>query len=168
MENSTDVAPWIEHLKDSNVLIAFAFFLLVSLVKVFRSEKISGKGTERLMDKGLNFVFILALLIICIMLLSKFMATKISQSNASAISNMPTADQQKSNNNKGIVLQSRNGVNANTTGGILSAKDPNSHSPEISNLNKSLNQEVNDNIGLVIQGGDTINYTSSLPVKKSE
>jgi hypothetical protein len=46
------------------VLVGFAIFTLAGLVKLFKPEKLTGKATEGLFHKGLNFVFVLALLIV--------------------------------------------------------------------------------------------------------
>lgn len=60
----SDITPWIEHLSDPLVLVGFAIFTLAGLVKLFKPEKLTGKATEGLFHKGLNFVFVLALLIV--------------------------------------------------------------------------------------------------------
>ena len=60
----SDITPWIEHLSDPLVLVGFAIFTLAGLVKLFKPEKLTGKATEGLFHKGLNFVFVLGLLIV--------------------------------------------------------------------------------------------------------
>jgi hypothetical protein len=50
MENPT---PWIEHLKHPLVLFGFVLLIIAGLLKMFHADKLSAKGTERLMDKGL-------------------------------------------------------------------------------------------------------------------
>ena len=60
---------WIAHLKHPMVLAGFALFVLVILLKpVFSNShnKLSGRGTERLMSKALNYIFIIAILVIAI------------------------------------------------------------------------------------------------------
>ncbi len=67
MENaaaSFDPTPWIAHLENPLVLFGFALFVMAGLLKLFRSDKLSGKGTERLMDKGLSYAFVIAVLVI--------------------------------------------------------------------------------------------------------
>ncbi len=59
-----DVTPWIEHLSNPLVLAGFALFTLAGLVKLFKPEKLNGKATEGLFHKGLNFAFVLGLLIV--------------------------------------------------------------------------------------------------------
>jgi uncharacterized membrane protein len=60
----SDVTPWIEHLSNPLVLVGFAVFTLAGLVKLFKPEKLNGKETAGLFHKGLNFVFVLGLLIV--------------------------------------------------------------------------------------------------------
>lgn len=60
----SDVTPWIEHLSNPLVLIGFAVFMLAGLVKLFNPEKLNGRETAGLFHKGLNFVFVLGLLIV--------------------------------------------------------------------------------------------------------
>lgn len=62
MGNPTD---WIVHLKHPLVLVGFALFILSSLLRTFFSgRKLSNAATERLMRRGMNYVFVLALIII--------------------------------------------------------------------------------------------------------
>ena len=64
MDNTTE---WIEHLKHPLVLAGFGLFVIAMLLKpVFSNshKKLSGRATERLMSKSINYVFILALLVI--------------------------------------------------------------------------------------------------------
>ena len=60
----SDVTPWIDHLNNPLVLIGFTVFTLAGLVKLFNPEKLNGKATAGLFHKGLNFVFVLGLLIV--------------------------------------------------------------------------------------------------------
>lgn len=60
----SNVTPWINHLTDPLVLIGFTVFTLAGLVKLFNPEKLNGKATAGLFHKGLNFVFVLGLLIV--------------------------------------------------------------------------------------------------------
>ncbi len=68
-----DVTPWIEHLSNPLVLVGFAVFTLAGLVKLFKPEKLNGKATEGLFHKGLNFVFVLGLLIVILGFANSFM-----------------------------------------------------------------------------------------------
>lgn len=70
MEN---VTPWIEHLNKPLVLAGFTLFVLAGLVKLFKSEKLSGKATERLMDKGMTLAFVLGFLLVVLAFGSSFM-----------------------------------------------------------------------------------------------
>lgn len=66
MDNVTE---WIEHLKHPLVLAGFGLFILALLVKPLFSSgpsNITGAATERLMSKTINYLFILALLLIVV------------------------------------------------------------------------------------------------------
>ncbi|MBU0656543.1 MAG: hypothetical protein KJ914_15580 [Gammaproteobacteria bacterium] len=64
---------WIEHLNKPLVLVGFVLFVLAGLVKLFKSEKLSGKATERLMDKGMTLAFALGFLIVIFAFADSFM-----------------------------------------------------------------------------------------------
>jgi hypothetical protein len=70
MENIT---PWIEHLGNPLVLFGFALFLLAGLVRLFNADKLNGKSTERLMNKGLLYTFVVSILIVLAGFASSFM-----------------------------------------------------------------------------------------------
>lgn len=57
---------WIEHLQHPLVLAGFGLFIFAMLLRplFLNNKKISGAGMERLLRRGINFVFILALLAI--------------------------------------------------------------------------------------------------------
>lgn len=57
---------WIEHLHHPLVFAGFGLFLLALLLRplFLNNKKISGAGMERLLRRGINFVFVLALLAI--------------------------------------------------------------------------------------------------------
>jgi len=61
MENTSD---WIEYLQNPLVLIGFVIFLFAGLFKLIKSDKITGKASAALFNKGLNYLFILALVIV--------------------------------------------------------------------------------------------------------
>lgn len=69
----SDVTPWINHLTDPLVLIGFTVFTLAGLVKLFNPEKLSGKATAGLFHKGLNFAFVLGLLIVILGFANSFL-----------------------------------------------------------------------------------------------
>ena len=58
------VSNWIEHLQHPLVLAGFSLFLFTNLLKPLYSRKLSGTAVERLLGKGMNRLFILALLVI--------------------------------------------------------------------------------------------------------
>ncbi|HRJ54334.1 MAG TPA: hypothetical protein PLE99_16355 [Candidatus Thiothrix moscowensis] len=55
---------WLEHLKHPMVLAGFVLFVLIGLLKVFMGSKDLSEANERLLHKGMNFVFVLGVLII--------------------------------------------------------------------------------------------------------
>jgi len=55
---------WIEHLQHPLVLVGFALFVVASLVRWLKPEKLSGVAIERLFGRGLSYVFILSLIVI--------------------------------------------------------------------------------------------------------
>lgn len=61
MENTSD---GIEYLQNPLVLIGFVIFLFVGLFKLIRSDKITGRASAALFNKALNYLFVLALLIV--------------------------------------------------------------------------------------------------------
>lgn len=61
MDNLGD---WLEHLKHPMVLAGFVLFVLVGLLKMFMGSKDLSATNERILHKGMNFVFILGVLII--------------------------------------------------------------------------------------------------------
>lgn len=73
-----DVTPWIEHLNKPLVLAGFTLFVLAGLVKLFKSEKLSGKDTTRLMDKGMTLAFVLGFLLVVLAFASSFMQMEAS------------------------------------------------------------------------------------------
>ncbi|MDD5391995.1 MAG: hypothetical protein PHE17_03145 [Thiothrix sp.] len=59
-----NLGSWIEHLKHPMVLAGFVLFVLVGLLKVFMGNNELSEANERLLHKGMNFVFVLGVLII--------------------------------------------------------------------------------------------------------
>ena len=61
-----NVDKWIEALQHPLVLTGFGLFLFAALIKplFLNNEKLSGTAMERLLHKGMNFAFALALLAI--------------------------------------------------------------------------------------------------------
>ena len=68
-----DVAPWIEHMNKPLVLAGFTLFVLAGLVKLFKADKLNGKATERLMDKGMTLAFGLGFLLVVLAFANSFM-----------------------------------------------------------------------------------------------
>lgn len=61
MDNLGD---WLEHLKHPMVLAGFVLFVLIGLLKFFMGSKDLSESSERLVHKGMNFVFVLGVIII--------------------------------------------------------------------------------------------------------
>ena len=59
-----NVTPWVEHLRNTLVLVGFTLFMIAGLIKGFKTEKLSGKATVGLFHKGLNFMLILGVLVV--------------------------------------------------------------------------------------------------------
>lgn len=59
---------WIESLQHPLVLAGFGLFIFAALIKplFFNNKKLSGTAMERLLLRGINFAFILALLVIAV------------------------------------------------------------------------------------------------------
>ncbi len=59
-----NVNNWIEHLQHPLVLAGFGLFVFAVLLKplFLSNKKLSGAASERLLRRGINFIFILALL----------------------------------------------------------------------------------------------------------
>ncbi len=59
-----NVNNWIEHLQHPLVLAGFGLFVFAGLLKplFLNNKKLSGAASERLLRRGINFIFILALL----------------------------------------------------------------------------------------------------------
>ena len=73
-----DVTPWIEHLNKPLVLAGFTLFVLAGLVKLFKADKLNGKATERLMDKGMTLAFGLGFLLVVLAFGNSFMQMEAS------------------------------------------------------------------------------------------
>lgn len=80
---SFDPSPWIEHLKHPLVLFGFALLVLAGLLRLFNAEKLSAKGTEQLMSKGLLYTFVVAILIIALGFVSSFMQSQANKPQTS-------------------------------------------------------------------------------------
>jgi len=64
---------WIEPIKDPLILAGFTLFILAGIIKRFKPEKLTQKSTYVLFNKGLNFIFILSLLMVTLGFSLKFM-----------------------------------------------------------------------------------------------
>lgn len=150
-----DVTPWIEHLSNPLVLVGFAVFTLAGLVKLFKSEKLSGKATEGLFHKGLNFVFVLGLLIVIGGFASSFMQmqTAVAAKPAAA----PPTIKQSITHSSGVNGQTGRDLNLNQGSGTLSQQSNRNPSaaPEPSAAN--VEQQIDGSSGVNGQGGRDTN-----------
>ena len=80
-----DATPWIEHLKHPLVLFGFVLLVLATLLKTFRDDKLSGKDTGLLMDKGLLYTFVVAVLIIVLGFISSIVQQQAAAPQAAII-----------------------------------------------------------------------------------
>lgn len=140
-----DVTPWIEHLSNPLVLVGFAVFTLAGLVKLFKPEKLSGRATEGLFHKGLNFVFVLGLLIVILGFANSFMQMRTSDAAK------PAAVQTISGNRGTAIIGGQN-ANYNQGSGTLSQQ-----SREIPTPPANLQQRIENNSGTAVMGGADTN-----------
>ena len=132
--------------------MSFGFILLLvsGLIKLLKPEKLSNKETANLFHKGLNYMFILSLVIIFATVLSS-LAKNSMQSNVTEI-------KQTVQNNQGDVNQAGGDINSGTQ-----QANPENSSANTQNQTKDkteskiIKQEVNGNTGTVNQSGGDIN-----------
>jgi len=92
------MAVWVIHLKDPLILISFTLFILSGLIKWIKPEKLTQKSSYLLFNKGLNFIFILSLLIVILGFVLKFMPSSSGSSFKpfdlnKVIENLPVSEQ---------------------------------------------------------------------------
>ena len=129
-------------------LMSFGFILLLisGLIKLLKPEKLTSKETASLFHKGLNYVFILSLVIIFVTVLAS-LAKDSMQSNVTEI-------HQTVKNNQGDVNQ----AGGNISSGTQQANPENgSANTNAQTKSKIIKQEVNGNTGTVNQSGGDIN-----------
>ncbi|MGB3917600.1 MAG: hypothetical protein WBL07_09185 [Thiothrix litoralis] len=144
-----DITPWIEHLSNPLVLVGFAVFTLAGLVKLFKPEKLSGKATEGLFHKGLNFVFVLGLLIVVLGFAKSFMQIQTADTTKSAAA--PTNTQTISGNT-GTAIMGGGDVNYNQGTGTLSQQNRETALPPA-----NLQQRIENNSGTAVMSGSDAN-----------
>jgi tetratricopeptide (TPR) repeat protein len=107
------ISVWIVNLKDPLILISFTLFILSGLIKWIKPAKLTQKSSYLLFNKGLNFIFILSLLMVILGFALKFMQ---SSSNSSFkpldlnkfIENLPPSEQSN------IITQAERDANVTT------------------------------------------------------
>ena len=137
-------------------LMSFGFILLLvsGLIKLLKPEKLNNKETANLFHKGLNYMFILSLVIIFATVLAS-LAKNSMQSNVTEI-------HQTVKNNQGDVNQAGGNISsgtqqANPENGSANTENQTKDKTE-SQIKKSvIKQEVNGNTGTLNQSGGDIN-----------
>lgn len=104
MDNLGD---WLEHLKHPMVLAGFVLFVLVGLLKMFMGSKDLSATNERILHKGMNFVFILGVLIIVGGFAYSIVSAPPAPASSAAVAPLTTGDQSP------VVSGSQGDVNIN-------------------------------------------------------
>lgn len=146
----SDVTPWIEHLSNPLVLVGFAVFTLAGLVKLFKPEKLNGKETAGLFHKGLNFVFVLGLLVVVLGFANSFME-KWQTAEAAKSATVPPNTQTISGNT-GTAVMGGGDVNYNQGSGTLSQQSRETAPPPA-----NLQQHIENNSGTAVMSGSDAN-----------
>ncbi len=146
----SDVTPWIEHLSNPLVLVGFAVFTLAGLVKLFKPEKLSGAATAGLFHKGLNFVFVLGLLIVIGGFVNSFVE-KLPTAEATKTATSP-ANTQSISGNTGTAVMGGGNVNYNQGTGTLSQQSRETAQPPA-----NLQQRIENNSGTAVMSGNDAN-----------
>lgn len=128
-----NIGDWIEHLDKPMVLLGVVFIVFAGVIKVFKPEKLSGKATERLMNRALILIFILGVLIIGFTFVDALLKGNVSSQTVKG--------------NKGTVIQSGGDIYHNQGQGTLSTHSKGQQAPA-----GAINQLVEDNEGDVYQG----------------
>ena len=152
----SDVTPWIDHLTDPLVLIGFTVFTLAGLVKLFNPEKLNGKATAGLFHKGLNFVFVLGLLIVIGGFANSFMAKWQAVEVAKPIPTPPTV-KQGINDSNGVNGQAGRDLNLNQGNGTLSQQTNRSAPATTPAPAANVEQQINRSTGVNGQSGRDAN-----------
>ncbi|WGZ95994.1 MAG: hypothetical protein QJT81_08440 [Candidatus Thiothrix putei] len=151
-----NVTPWIEHLSNPLVLVGFAVFTLAGLVKLFKPEKLSGKETAGLFHKGLNFVFVLGLLVVILGFTNSFMEKWQTVEAAKPIPTPPIIKQSISNSS-GLNGQAGRDLNLNQGGGTLSQQTNLNPSTMPESPVPNVEQQIDGSSGVNGQGGRDTN-----------
>ena len=152
----SDVTPWIEHLSNPLALVGFAVFTLAGLVKLFKSEKLNGKETAGLFHKGLNFVFVLGLLIVIGGFANSF-TEKLQTAEAAKPIPTPLIVKQSITDSKGVNGQAGRDMNLNEGGGTLSQQINSKPSAAPEPPAANVEQQIEGSSGANGQGGRDTN-----------
>lgn len=152
----SDVTPWINHLTDPLVLIGFTVFTLAGLVKLFNPEKLSGKATAGLFHKGLNFAFVLGLLIVILGFANSFMAKWQAIETTKPMPIAPTI-KQSITHSSGVNGQAGRDLNLNQGGGTLSQQTHHNPATPATLPVTTIEQQIDSSSGVNGQGGRDTN-----------
>lgn len=152
----SDVTPWIEHLSDPLVLVGFALFVLAGLVKLFKPEKLNGKATAGLFHRGLNFLFVLGLLVVTLGFANSFMAKWQIVEAAKPMPIPPTVKQSITHSN-GVNGQAGRDLNLNQGSGTLSQQTNHNPSTPTQSPVANIEQQIGGSSGVNGQGGRDTN-----------
>ena len=150
------VTPWISYLSDPLILAGFALFLLVGLVKLFKTDKLTRAATRDLISKGLTFVFILGLLIVVLGFGIKWEAL---QNERLQVQRLESRTEQVMTGVSGTSVQSGRDSSVNVGDGTLSQLITADNSDTIPS---PVSQKMENTNGLSIQSGRD-SYSQSQP-----
>jgi len=129
-------------------LMSFGFILMAvaGLIKILKPEKLTAKETASLFHKGLNYIFILGLLIIVVTLIMTVSKEFISKSGITLVTK----------NNQGTTLQAVGDINQ----GVTELKEDRNTQKPASKADQrptNIKQSSEGNTGTVYQSGGDIN-----------
>lgn len=156
---TTDVTPWIENLTHPLVLFGFVLFIFAGLLKLFKAEKVNGKETSKLLNKGLNFTFVLGLLIIVATLFKDSLPIFVQQAASTpSTTEQPATTQQtiKDTQAGGVAINAGGTVNYNAGGGSLATQTATQPTSEAS-APTPVKQHIEGNSGIAINAGGDAN-----------
>lgn len=155
------MAPWIENLKHPLVLFGFVLFLLALILRLLKFEKLTGKATERLFTKGLNFVFLLSLMVVFFGFILGYRSPVVGDNTVSPIPPVNTSPSNSTiiNQNINIGSGTLNQVGGDSVKNATDIKTP-TKTKSVSRVKpvEPVAQQINGNSGVALQAGRDINY----------
>lgn len=140
---------WIEYLDNPLVLAGFALAVVASLIKLFKTEKLTRDATKVLISKTLNYIFILGLLIICLGFGLKYFEIN-KNNNESSLGNESPKVEQSMSNTSGTSTQSAGNTNF---GG--------NQTTHTENTVRVIKQEMKNTKGISTQSGGNTNVNEN-------